>query len=298
MSCALSLEKGFRVTVFDSNLGILEGASYGNQNRSHRGYHYPRSAATARECLESAESFRRLYGPAMLTDFPNYYFIASRGSKTSPEGYLGFCDEMGLDYKREWPARGQINRDLVSVSLRVTESVIDISKLRKVLSVHIRRRGNLKVRLGTRVTGGRIQEGGTKRLVSRNSVGQGEEDFDFVVNCTYSNMNAMCGWFGFKKKLLQNELCEIPIVTLPNNARIGLTVMDGPFCSILPEGSSGDTLVYHVKESVLDTQISESYEPRASFASNFREASWREAQISCQSCGRPATRSQSLSRVW
>ena len=55
-SIALKLQReGHEVTVFERLDKPLAGASYNNQNRLHLGFHYPRDAETARQCIRGYE---------------------------------------------------------------------------------------------------------------------------------------------------------------------------------------------------------------------------------------------------
>jgi len=270
VSCALALSRHLRVTLFERNNTILGGASYGNQNRSHYGYHYPRSIATGRECLESLPSFKGLYGSALLTDFQNYYCVARNNSKTSARQYIEFCDELSLPHKSEWPPGRFLNRDEIELSIRVPEPIFDIFALRRIASRKIKSQSQIKLRLGTAVVGGREGEDGRKVLTVESERGSANESFDYVINATYSKLNEISDWFGLGKRTFQYELVEVPVVELPTDRRTGATVMDGPFCSVLPFGGSKQTLLYHAEESVLDTSISYDYKVNQCFDSNWQ----------------------------
>ena len=62
----------------------------------------------------------------------------------------------------------------------------------------------------------------------------------FVLNATYASVNQVNNLAGFDPFRIKYELCEI-ILTEPSPALsgIGLTVMDGPFFSIMPFGKTG-----------------------------------------------------------
>lgn len=257
VSCAEELGKRFEVTVFEKADAILRGASYGNQNRFHYGYHYPRSLLTGRECLDSLEDFRSSYGSALLSDFENYYCIANKLSKTTPEDYIAFCSELSLPYETSWPSTNYLDRGKISLSIRVPEPIFDVSLLRSCAIGRLDALDTVKLRLRTLVTDGRISPDGKKVLrFQENGEAPKEMEFDYIINCTYGNLNEICGLFGFEQRTFQYELVELPVILLPVGKRLGITVMDGPFCSILPFGKSDYTLLYHASKSVLDTRIS------------------------------------------
>ncbi|MFM8485647.1 MAG: amino acid oxidase, partial [Bacteroidota bacterium] len=62
---------------------------------------------------------------------------------------------------------------------------------------------------------------------------------DAVINATYAATNSINGLFGLKSLALTHEISEIGFVTSRQFGNMGLTVMDGPFGSIMPYGLSG-----------------------------------------------------------
>ena len=56
-----------------------------------------------------------------------------------------------------------------------------------------------------------------------------------MFNATYSNLNALLARSGVEKLALEHELTEIALVEVPPElARVGVTVMCGPFFSFMP----------------------------------------------------------------
>lgn len=67
---------------------------------------------------------------------------------------------------------------------------------------------------------------------------------------------------GFEKFKIKYELCEIIICNTSDNIRdVGITLMDGPFFSVMPFGLTGD----HSLTSVTFTPHVTSYEPLPRF---------------------------------
>ena len=62
---------------------------------------------------------------------------------------------------------------------------------------------------------------------------------DAVINATYAASNAINRLFGVKEIDLMHEISEMAFVSAPALKNIGLTVMDGQFCSMMPYGLSG-----------------------------------------------------------
>jgi FAD dependent oxidoreductase len=269
LAAALELSDCSQVTVFEKTSKILHGASYGNQNRFHFGYHYPRSLATGRDCLDSHPSFTERFGRALLSDLENYYCVAKEGSLSSVAEYVRFCDSLGLPHEVAWPGPEYLARPLIAECFRVPEPIIDLALLREIISREVARCPTVELRLETRVTDGTVLRSGQKRLTTVSPRGTETGEFDYVVDCTYAHLNQFAEWFGGTPREFQFELVEIPVVRLRSPKRVGVTIMDGPFCSLLPYGSTADSLLYHVESSVLDRVHAREYDPPECFDSNW-----------------------------
>ena len=81
--------------------------------------------------------------------------------------------------------------------------------------------------------------------------------YDAVINASYANFNAVNQMLGIPLKKLLYEHVIIPEFRF-DSSPFGLTVMDGPFCSVMPKGKQpGEFLLYHVRYSVLESKLSE-----------------------------------------
>ena len=64
-----------------------------------------------------------------------------------------------------------------------------------------------------------------------------------VVNATYANLNEVNRLFGVRPRELRFEYCMIPIFKR-EHSDMGLTVMDGAYCTIMPHaGNPGHSLI-------------------------------------------------------
>ena len=78
------------------------------------------------------------------------------------------------------------------------------------------------------------------------------ESFTFTFEFLQNTLNQQ---FGIAQKSIKYQDVIIPIFKHDFEA-IGLTVMDGPFCSIMPRGNlKNEFLLYHVKNSVLKEHV-------------------------------------------
>ena len=75
--------------------------------------------------------------------------------------------------------------------------------------------------------------------------------FDALVNCGYANANRIAGMLGLTSPTRQYEYVVAPIVELEERQRTSITILDGPFFSLLPFGSDGDHMINHVDCSVI-----------------------------------------------
>jgi hypothetical protein len=261
VTAALVLARFCDIQLFERAPEIFQGATFANHNRQHFGFHYPRSPETALQCLESHSDFRRFYGEAEISDFPNYYCVAARNSKVTPEQYLDFCDEVGLEYKEERPPKGFLTVAKIGLSLRVNEGVCDLAAMKRIALYHLSKNSAITVLNNQTVTNGQTLADGTKRLTIIKEDQARCEAFDFVINATYAHNNTFCNWFGFSPRTFQFNLQELNIIELPNNVRVGVTIMDGTFPSLIPMGGTPYHLLAHVKESQLMRESSNQSNP-------------------------------------
>lgn len=260
--CAAATElasKDLDVTVYDRSSNILDGASTINHLRHHYGFHYPRSKETVREINASRANFESKYGEAISDFFEDYYGVAKEKTKTAPDDFLKFCDAMGLKYELKWPEEQYMNRDKIAICLKTPERVYDPDILRGLLLRDMKSLP-LNLKLNHEVIGGKIS-GNRKKIMSKCLNDKFEDDFDYVINATYSNFNLFNSWMGFPTKKLQYELVELLELYIPDSKKIGLTIVDGEFSSVLPRGEKGTFTLGHVDASILERMVGDHIDP-------------------------------------
>ena len=95
-------EDGHNVDLFEKNNDIITQASYINQYRLHKGYHYPRSKDTALSSIVGESSFLQKYGDSIINGkVEHYYCIAKKDSLVTPNEYLNFLKDVNLNYKKK-----------------------------------------------------------------------------------------------------------------------------------------------------------------------------------------------------
>ena len=240
VSSALELGAFCDVTLYERRNGIMGEGTYGNQYRHHYGYHYPRSPETVAQCKTAEEDFIAVWGRSLTRNFPAYYAVAQKGSRVSPDEFISFCDRNGLAYAIECPPDEFLNRDAVGVCIRTNEPVYSYDTLKGIGTERLASHPAITVKLGHRVAAGRIdQRTGRKIFTLITQRGTNEESFDYAVNAMYANHNSFCRWFGFPAPTLEFRLKEIVVVKLPVDKPLAVTVMDGPFATLVPTSTPG-----------------------------------------------------------
>ncbi len=236
---ALYLAKlGHNICIIEKEAASLKKASIVNQARLHSGYHYPRSVATARMSDDNKLRFTAEHKPFINFDFEKYYAIDRFGSFTDGQQFERFCDYIKIQCDRiyEHPL---FNFNRIDALYATTEYSFDPILIAEYYKKKLTEEKNIKILNSTRVL--------SAEAVGANwalEVKGPTSDFRLltshqVINATYSGSNAINRLFGVPDIQLMHEISEIAFITSPQVKNIGLTVMDGPFGSIMPYGLSG-----------------------------------------------------------
>jgi glycine/D-amino acid oxidase-like deaminating enzyme len=233
--CCLSIflsQSRPEVLLIEKGSDLLTRASYINQARVHGGYHYPRSFMTALRSFVNLPRFCLDFRACIEDRFEKVYAIARSLSKVNAFQFRKFCDRIGAPVK---PVRQNIRRlfdeSMVEEVFYVQEHAFDALKLRHLLKQRLQEKG-IKVLLNTEVL----------KVLSQEEDGIRLELFDGtlleawqVYNCTYSNINTLLKRSGLPLLPMKHEVTEIALVEVPEVLKgLGVTVMDGPFFSVMP----------------------------------------------------------------
>ncbi len=248
-------KKGYNVDIFEKNKEILLEASLVNQCRIHMGYHYPRDKETAITTLNAEKFFRKTFPNAVVkNNFENYYCLSKENSKTSPEEYIKFCQDVGLPINTKWPKNINISKNHVNFCLKVPEKIFDNIKMRERLYNLIKKNKSIKLFKKTEIIS--IKEKNKTYTITHSGENKKESTYDGVINATYSNVNKIHNMMvNLDTPDYQYELCEMVVMTPPWQGKSGIAVMDGPFFGIMPFGFSKNYLMYDVEISVLERII-------------------------------------------
>jgi len=246
---ALFLHKGgLDVRVFEKEKAILQRASSINQARIHMGYHYPRNLLTAYRSLVNFPRFIIDFRKAVVDDFTSLYGIAKTGSKVSATQYHTIFKRMNAEIKQAGSHhRSLFAPDLIENVFEVREFVFDSKVLQLILEEKLHNKGISTV-LETEVAAIESRDGGGFRL--RGVSGEEIYQADLVFNCTYSRINTLRQQSCLPLLPFKHELTEIALVEVPDiMKRLGVTVMDGPFFSVIPYPSRQLHSLSHVRYS-------------------------------------------------
>ena len=216
-------KEGYNVDLFEKNNDILTQASYINQYRLHRGYHYPRSKETAQSSIEGERSFLKVYGDSVMNGkTKHYYCIAKDDSLVTSKQYIDFLNDLNLPNKKK--KLDIMNENVVDLIIEANEMLFNPDKLKKICWNQLNKH-NVIVNLNTEFK---------------------KEKYDYVINATYANINGLVP--NNKQKEYQFELCEKPVIKLPKKYKHkSVVIMDGPFMCIDPLGDTD----YHVMGNVV-----------------------------------------------
>lgn len=228
-------KRGEKVLVLEYDSAPFMRATYINQARVHMGYHYPRSYSTAVKSAGYFERFCRDYGFCILEDFDQIYATSSRFSWTNAGQFERFCGAAGIRCDRVVPER-YFKSGMCDGAFLTREYTYDAQMLKEHLLAEIGGLPDITVRCGARISD--IGEDGRDYRI-RLSDGT-DVSAPFVLNSTYASVNQILTRLGFEPFGIKYELCEIILCEVGESLKhVGLTVMDGPFFSIMPFGKTG-----------------------------------------------------------
>lgn len=226
-------EGGLDVRVFEKEQAILQRASSRNQARVHMGFHYPRNIQTAYRSFVNFPRFILDFRKAVVDDFTMLYGIARTGSKVSAAQFHMTFKRMNAYIK---PAAAQhralFSNNLIEDIFEVKEFAFDPKELQLIIEEKLHNKG-IRTTLGTEIAAIESNAGGQFRLRGA----EGEEIYlaDLVFNCTYSRINILRRQSCLSLLPFKHELTEMVLVEAPDvMKRLGVTVMDGPYFSVMP----------------------------------------------------------------
>ncbi|MFY2087788.1 FAD-dependent oxidoreductase [Achromobacter xylosoxidans] len=246
----LARQRGLkRIALVEREPALLTRASYNNQARVHNGYHYPRSFTTAYRSRINLPRFVRDWPAAVHQDFTKLYAIARRNSKVTAKQFERFCREIGAKIQPAPRAfKDLFEPRLIEEVFLVEEYAFDATKLADWAERELRECG-IEIRLKTRATAiSRAQDTALQVTLERDGQSAERLASRYVFNCTYSGLNQFGGDFPGTSTRLKQEITEMALMRVPAAlADLGITVMDGPFFSMMPYPARALHTLSHVR---------------------------------------------------
>lgn len=279
-------KRGERVLVLEQEDAPFRRATYINQARVHMGYHYPRSYSTAVKSAGYFDRFNRDFAFCIHSTFDQVYATSAAFSWTDGEQFRRFCRAAGIRCDQV-PVEKYFNPGMCDGAFLTEEYTYDAHILRDWYLERLKEYPKVRLQWSSPVTG--ISREGD---VYRVTAGEGQRhESAFVLNATYASTNQVINLArgldeAFKIKY---ELCEIILCTVDAPLKnTGITVMDGPFFSIMPFGKTG----LHSLTSVTFTPHMASFDSLPAFPCQGRSGGYctPERLGNCDSCpARPET---------
>jgi glycine/D-amino acid oxidase-like deaminating enzyme len=195
---------------------------------------------TATRSRANFPRFVEEFAPAIDSSFEKVYVIGRRFSKVTADQFETSMKRIGAPIR---PAPKEIaalfDPAYVEAAFVVREYAFDASVLCEIMAGRVRKAG-VEVRLNTTVRA--VREG------VRVELDGGEVRAKHVFCCGYSQLNSPGAGGGLPRVPLKHELAEMALVDVPPPLRtLGVTVMDGPFFSLMPFPARGLHTLSHVR---------------------------------------------------
>lgn len=256
-------KRGEKVLVLEADDTAFKRATWINQARVHMGYHYPRSYSTA---IKSAGYFHRFdadYGFCEHKAFDQIYATSAAYSWTNAAEFERFCKAAEIRCDSVSPDK-YFNHGLCDGAFLTEEYTYDAQVLKEYFLRQLAALPNVIIRYASPV-----------ETICRRAdhfeltTAQGEAyETDFLLNATYAGVNTILQKLDYEPFRIKYELCEIILCTVSEKLKnTGITVMDGPFFSIMPFGKTG----MHSLTSVTFTPHSTSYDAVPQFTCQQKE---------------------------
>ena len=235
---------GEHVIVLEREPAAFTRATYINQARVHMGYHYPRSLSTALKSAGYFERFIRDFGFCILSSFDQVYATSNRFSWTNAAEFERFCKAAGIRCDAV-PSTRYFKEGMCDGAFLTTEYTYDAGILRQRMLDEIVESSYIDIVYSSVPLS-------IERITNEWYITTEQDCYSTpkILNASYASINNIHNMLNVKPFPIKYELCEIILCRTNDRLKnIGLTVMDGPFFSIMPFGKTG----YHSLTSVTFT---------------------------------------------
>lgn len=254
LHCAKKKEK---ILVLEKESEAFTRATYVNQARVHMGYHYPRSYSTAIKSANYFERFNKDYGFSILSEFDQVYATSSNFSWTNAEEFKKFCKDTNIVCD-EVATSKYFNDGMCDGAFLTREYTYDAHILGDYFLKEISKYDNVEIKYNSNVSAIEKVDDFYEVTTENGEV----YNTGYLLNSTYAGVNQILEMLKLEHFKIKYELCEIILCRVSENFKnVGITVMDGPFFSIMPFGKTG----FHSLTSVTFTPHKTCYESLPEF---------------------------------
>lgn len=237
------------IYVIDKNDKPLSRASINNQSRIHGGYHYPRSITTALASSRSYKKFKATWPKSVFSTQHHVYGVAKHGSQISARQFQATMRAIGapLAELKSKDLLGKFNLNMFDGLFLAEEDAFNALELRAWAQEEL---SSPKISYLKNESVISFEDRGTKARIK--TISGIEVEADLVFNVTYSGIETIDGLSLPKRNMVEYELTEMPLVNGADFLLGSLTVMDGPFFSLMPYPSRGSAMsISHVTHTPL-----------------------------------------------
>ena len=231
------------------------------------------------------ERFNRDYAFCINKEFEQIYATSTEYSWSNGKQFKDFCRAANIPCEELNP-NNFFKSNMCDGAFRTREYTYDAMILREYLLEELKKyTSNVEIQYSVKITG--IDKDADRYII--NTEGGAKYSSGYILNATYAGTNQILDMLGFEKFKIKYELCEIILCDVNDKLKgLGITVMDGPFFSIMPFGKTG----YHSLTSVTFTPHTTSYEELPAFSCQERSDGYctKYRLGNCNNClARPLT---------
>jgi len=162
-----------------------------------------------------------------------------------------FCERIEAPLEPAAPAVVALfDRDRIEAVFRAREYAFNAVALNRAMVARLQEQ-SIEVRLGVEATQVRTLDEGCLEVGCEGPGGPEAHTARWVFNCTYSRLNRLLTASGLAPIALKHELAEVPLLEVPPPLQgVGITIMCGPFFSVMPFPARGLHSLHHVRYTV------------------------------------------------
>ncbi len=228
-------KKGDKVLILECDKVSFSRASYVNQARVHQGYHYPRSISTAIKSAGYFDRFNRDYDFSINKEFRKIYATSKQYSWSDGEQFKQFCRMANIPCEELNPEQF-FKKDMCDAAFLTTEYTYDAKLLRDFFLNELSKYKEVCLKCQIKIE--KINKTDDDYVIQLAD--ETEVKTSYLLNTTYAGTNQVLNMIGYDKFKIKYELCEIILCEAGEKlSQYGITVMDGPFFSIMPFGKTG-----------------------------------------------------------